>query len=176
MRTIEISDRAFAFLQENAEPLIDTPTSALDKIIDKFAKLQAQAPAPSPSTSDSWIFREPNFPSVKHSNPIGAEIAGEKVNQSTWQLVLAEVMNHCSHKGASNEEILKYARVKVKTGAKTYPVDQMAIRFGGLDAERAFRYIRALSRRFRLAITIDILWKEIDGAQFPGKSSTLIIG
>lgn len=175
MPKIEISDAAFAFLQQHAEPFVDTPASALDKVL--FGNASAVANAGVTPGTTQMHFAGTNLPSVKFTVIRNAMIDGKPVQKNTWNHILEDMISICSERGANTADILHVLKANKVEGEKTdngfRHVPGANLSFQGLEANRACENIIRLAEKFAVPVSIEIRWNADEGAQHPGKSAVI---
>lgn len=181
MKTIEISDSAFAYLQAQAVPLQDTTVSVLDRLIDEHICLGSGAlkQSETPEAKLVMAFGLENMPNVSFTTIDAATINGLSVKRLFWNDILAEMIAVAVKLGGTKDEFGKLLSAQIHEGKPAdnghWHVKGTDISFQGLDAVRACKNIAALSKVFSIAVSIHLRWQANPKAQFAGSIGHLVL-
>jgi len=180
MATIEISDSAFEYLQSIATPFIDTPATALDKLIQAHQEFTRHPNSNAQHGQDSSFgleFTQSNLPNVSFTDIKSAKIDGLPVAKKYWNNVLETVVEIALHKGATPKYLRDFLTWKTQEGAHDENgyrfIEAAGFSFQGLDAVRACKNIFLAAEEFGLDIEIVVRWQDNPKAQFAGQIGTL---
>lgn len=177
MHSIEISDSAFSYLKERAEPLTDTTVTVFDKIVSEHKNLCGKPKLEETSTANLYGFAD--CPSVKFTSVVSAKIASKPASQNYWNNILEDVVAACIKNGAEPANVRASMNAKVKMGAYVENgyrhVPAAGFSFQGLEAVRACRNILTLAEKFSIALDISFRWQDNEAAAFPNKTGRIVI-
>ncbi len=186
MPSIEITGDQFQRLQKFAEPLIDTPQSAFEKVL----LLAERRPAPAPAAAAgpealTVIARTPrydrsNLPSVKHTYIRAARVDGKVVARNEWNASLLEVLAAVARRTSLLEALQETpinATPSRKDGVDGYTWrENLGLSVQGVSAETASRAILQLGDTYAIPIRIEFGWHRSPKAAKPGQEGVLIAG
>jgi hypothetical protein len=176
MPSIEISDSAFNYLKERAEPLTDTTVTVFDKIVSEHKNLCGMPKHDEVSAANVYGYAD--CPSVKFTSVLSAKIASKPASQNYWNNILEDVIAACVKNGADAVKVRASMNAKVKMGAHVENgyryVPAAGFSFQGLEAVRACRNILTLAEKFAVALDIRFRWQDNEAAAFPNKTGRLI--
>lgn len=178
MPTVKISDEAFAYLQSQAEPLVDTVSSVLDRV------LEAQKSGKSNGVSEDgvMVFGIDTMPSVKHSTVTMVQVDGHDLAKPDWNHSLVFVIERAIAKGAAPTELKAKMQANCVDGAPSeaevkkgyrYSPKTAGFTFQGLDAERACKNIMSIAKDYALSTSIGFRWGYDAPSYHAGKSAKL---
>jgi len=180
MQTAEISDAAFQYLKEQAEPLVDTTASVLDRIIAEHKKMTASKNVS--ATIAEISFGAADLPSVTHSTIIASRVNGEAVPKSDWNHSLSHLMSVIIQSGVKSELVRRSVAANFLQGPISDADEKKGYRykaggddwfFQGLDAERACKNLAKLSAKFNVTLEIRIQWGPSAKHGLGGKTAVL---
>ena len=174
----EISDFAFNYLKEMAEPLVDTVETALDKLILEHQSVFG-GPSRTVDVEQAGVYRRANLPDVKFTMIDAASVAG-KPCKASWNHILEATIAASAAKGVSREDIKMALDANVFIGKKTDTgfryVSSADISIQGLEANRAAHNILKLADRFAVSVEIEVAWPSASKGAHPGSTKTLVGG
>lgn len=177
MQSIQISDELYRRFEKLGVPFVDTHESLMDRLISfgeiHSQSLQHQAKAGQARSGQAhsgqqleFSFAEP--PNVTYTRILGWTLDGRAQQQKTWNSIIEELLRHLHER---NADILNQTSVNVKRGTgyhKGYKyIPKIGVSYQGLSAEDAFRAIKEFSEKYRLDISIHVIWLDKPNAQFP---------
>jgi hypothetical protein len=173
MHKIEVSESAFEYLKNLAEPFLDTPASVLDRIIAEHRALRTELIVdPIGSKPARVTYRMEQLPPLLHTKIERANISGKTVTRPKWSLLVEEMMREAARSGRTPKEISAALEAQTWPGERTDTgfryVKEAGVSFQGLDANRSCRALLGLSRAFEIPIEIDFYWRENEKAHLPG--------
>jgi hypothetical protein len=174
----QISDFAFNYLKEMAEPLVDTVETALDKLILEHQSFFG-GPSRTEEFDDSNTYRRANLPDVKFT-AIDAATIGGKPCRASWNHILEATIAACAIKGTPREDMKAILDANVFLGKRSDAgfryVPEADISIQGLEANRAAHNILKLADRFEVSVRIDVAWPSMSKGAHPGSTKTLVGG
>jgi hypothetical protein len=175
MPSIEITDTDFQRLQKFAVPLIDTPTSAITKILDKLEGLNGTTPMKPRIISHSSVceFGAGNVPPLVHTKLMDARFNGAAPEKINWgslvRFALTTAMAHC--KTAKDLHRLSGANVvqgkKETDGYKFVPSHGFS--FQGVSAEDAAKIVVRCAKALGVTASFEFEWRDKESAYQPGE-------
>lgn len=175
MPSIEISDRAFAYLKGRAEPFVDTPLSVLDRIL--FEKPHQPLTLAPTNQGATLMFTGTSAPPVKFAIIRSAILSGQKAVKNTWNHLLEDMITHCCKKGAPSQTVREALKANTADGEVSENgfryVSAAGFSFQGLEANRVCENIITLAEKFGVPFEIEIQWSLEEGAAHPGAVALL---
>ncbi|MEW5943593.1 MAG: hypothetical protein AB1710_07060 [Pseudomonadota bacterium] len=183
---VRISDDTFAMLQKIAQPLVDTPDSAIRRALGVYLEWQQRNPSaeptpkrqPIPSKATAGKFFKPDSPpDLTHTSVLSGNIAGTSVNK--WNHLMEEA--HAQAYKALRGDIdglqrISEAHIKrgdtVDSGFK--PVKNCGFSVQGVEANKAWAVSLRLAKKFRFPISVEFRWQQKDGAAYPGEIGQIV--
>lgn len=176
--TLEIPDRLFQRLQKFAIPLVDTPISVIERLVDHF---EATTPTPTPLTPATT--QNPDFksfdplapPDLLHTRVEGA--FGSKRFRKWNELVrLAHI--EAFEKAGSFEALRDATHSQIREGnhdgdSGFHYLPEVGISVQGVDARHAWTYALRLAQYLKAPLRVNIHWRNNKKAAFPGESGTI---
>jgi hypothetical protein len=182
MKTIEISDEAFNYLQVRAIPLQDTTVSVLDRLVEEhksFGNQEIKSAVESNGARLDMSFGVANLPNVSFTTIDAATISGQSVKKCYWNDILADMILAAIKVGASKDKVKAILSAQIREGQHSdngyRHVAGADFSFQGVDAERACKNIAALSKAFGIAVSIKLRWQSSPKAQFAGQVGHLVL-
>lgn len=178
MKTVEISDEAFSFLKANAEPLVDTVETTLDRLLAELRLRRENSDgADKEAAAQALKFGPKNLPNVTHTKFLAAYVNGSPVKKRDWNHLLAAAMAAAANSGCSKAEVLSCAPVNIVESTdyaySYYAVPGLGVSFQGVDAKRACSFIAAIASQCGVKIKAKIQWYPKEGAAYPGEQAEL---
>jgi hypothetical protein len=185
MPVIRIPDPVFHRLQAFATPLVDTPATVIEKLLDFYEshwKSQEEAtrvhvPPVSPphNRSDFTQFDPDHPPDLTHTRVISAEFDAQSVENWNDLVHVAHrrAMRHVRSfealRSASASSLVKGRRAD--SGFQYIPDIDLSIQ--NVEANRAWRNSLQLARKLGCSLQVKFEWRNKDQAAFPGKRAVL---
>jgi hypothetical protein len=179
MPTVDISAKAFAFLQSRAVPLKDTAETVLDRILSEFEALSGKSTQNESAAIAGLVFSGNNIPSFKFTDVISAKINGKNASQRYWNNILEDCIAFCAQKKITSSDIMKHMKANVQAGrfeenGYRY-VESADISFQGLEANRIIKNLVSLSTQFEIPIDVRIKWQNKEGSAYPGQEARFVL-
>ena len=179
--SIELSSQTFARLQAFAVPLVDNPETVINRLIDFFeAKEGASAPASSNGGGNTIrLFSPVSPPSLTHTKVLAVEFSGGLLlhGQANWNGLLNAAVREAKARAKSANELKQLIIVPFVDGQKTKEgyrfLSDVGISVQGQDANGAWKAAYHIAERLSLALTVTFVWREKEGAAFPGVTGRL---
>jgi hypothetical protein len=184
MPSIEITSDQFQRLQKFAEPLVDTPQSAFEKIlaIAERGGNVVQRPARDFRGVDTpkETYDRSSLPSVKHTYIRSARIDGKPVARTEWNASLLAMLSAVASRTPllpALRETPINATAENRDGVDGYAWrEQLGLSVQGVSAETASRAILQLGDAYSIPVEIEFGWHNSPKASKPGKQGLLIAG
>lgn len=177
MPSVEISEKAFAFLKENAEPLVDTVATTLDRLLEELAAFRGSKSNKSSDAVGGMKFGLKDYPNVTHTKFLSASVNGTPLAKKDWNHLLAATMDAAAESGKTKAEVLSCAPVNIVESTayqySYYAVKGLGLSFQGVDAKRACAFIAALASLAGIKISARVQWYAKEGAAFPGEQADI---
>jgi len=175
--TIQVEQDDFHRLQQYAEPLVDTPASALRKVLDK-ADASADEKSTKMETKENplpIIFFA--MPPITHTKFLGGVFEGRDPEKNTWDAFLRLALEICQSKAGDFDKLKRasganiVAEVKNDKGYKYNT--KLRFSYQGVSADDALSIIERLAKHFGLQWRAEFEWRDKQEAAFPGQRATL---
>ena len=176
---IRISDAAFQRLQTLAEPLVDTPASIIDRVLEYYEQHNSPKPSPKPiskpAAASSSSFDPDSPPDLTHARVLAA-VVGEKT-ASSWKGVVQKVHLVAMVKLKSIDVLQKVTTSNLIPGRKRDKgyeyVKALDASIQKTDANVAWRQSLHLAKEAGVPIKVEFQWLEKQGASRPGQRGVL---
>lgn len=178
---IRISTETFSMLQKVAQPLVDTPDSAIRKALVAYLDMQSsdstirtsKSPVLTPPLAhDVMNFNPDTPPDLTHASFKAGLVADRSVNK--WNRLLIEA--HAKAFESLGQDIAALQRVseanirkRETTEAGFKPVNDLGFSVQGVESNKAWSISRELAKKFGFPISIEFRWQQKEGAAFPGQ-------
>jgi predicted transcriptional regulator len=177
MPSIEIADSTFKRLQALAKPLIDTPDSVIDRLLDHYEDAREGRGACSANgTQDAAAmlrFDPGQLPSLTHAKLRKASFAGRDLPRPNWNELVRTAVEAGLERFKSADELIRVTDARIVKGAKTdegySPLPGRGISVQGVDAHDAWRIAYGLARKLSVPIEVIFEWRDKEGAAHPGE-------
>lgn len=164
----------------HAEPLVDSPGTVIDKLLDYYEKNTEQ-----PSTvnrqnaSGSLIkFDTEKSPDLTHTRVLAANIGGLELENPNWNRIV-----YAAHaqalKGAKNSILLaESSTANVAIGRKEDEgyryLPELSLSIQGQDSNSAWESIVNLAKEFDFPIEVRFKWRDRKESAYPGEVGYMI--
>ena len=177
MPTIEISDSTFKRLQALARPLVDTPDSVIDRLLDSCDCETGSSHVPSIGGSVHAMRFDPvDMPSLTHTKLRRAVINGREVPGPNWNELARNAIELALEKVGGFEQLCRITDARIVSGLKTdegyKPLGATGLSVQGIDAMDAWRVTLGLARKLSIPVEVVFEWREKQGAAYPGAVGT----
>ena len=176
---IRISDSTFERLKALAEPLVDTPATVIDRVLDFYDKqnnrsVSTKRPLPSPSANSTFDPEQP--PDLTHTRVLAA-VVGEKT-AGTWNGVHRQVHRLALLKLKSFEELRKASLANIVQGRRVGKgfeyLKNIDTSIQNREANVAWREALHLAKKAGIPLEVEFRWQEKQGAARPGQKGSLL--
>jgi hypothetical protein len=177
MPSIEIADSTFKRLQALAKPLIDTPDSVIDRLLDHYEDAREGRSARSANgTQDAAAmlrFDPGQLPSLTHAKLRKASFAGRDLPRPNWNELVRIAVEAGLERFKSADELIRVTDARIVKGSKTdegySPLTGRGISVQGVDAHDAWRIAYGLARKLSVPIEVIFEWRDKESAAHPGE-------
>ncbi len=184
MPVIRISEPTFRRLQAIAVPLVDTPSTVVDKVLDVYDSVKAgrHPHEPEPVVSTSTVppdLAAPSHsgaePDLTHARIISGAFAGTSV--TTWNNLV-----HAAHRAAfaqlgTLDQVKSISRSNILRGRYRtrgfHYLKDLDVSIQNVNANDAWRRALHMARRLNVPIHIEVEWEDRRDAAHPGQRRTL---
>jgi hypothetical protein len=189
---IRISDQTFAKLQLLAQPLVDTPESVIDRVLDNAlastkainGKNEFTVTQPAPVNkqrvvaSFSGLEINPESPdNLTHTRVRYARFGDHEVKQPNWNEVMRMAHSIALESLGSFEALRMATSANMKKGAYTgegfSAIHEAGISIQGADANKAWQHSLRLAKKIGTSIEVQFEWYSKPVAAHPGKQGRL---
>jgi hypothetical protein len=119
-------------------------------------------------------------PSLTFTKPLKATINGKPIQNPNWSTILHFMLGQIKAKGFDGEKLVQELAVPCKTakyeedGYRYYP--ELGISVQGQSAADAWKEVDRLSKKWRIFVIVEFIWRHNPKAQHPGKAGILRAG
>jgi len=181
--SIEISPQTFARLQSCAIPLVDNVETVITRLID-FYEAREGAPVPgsgAEAASEVRQFNPLSPPNLTHTKVLAVEFCGRPLEhrQANWNGVLDAAIREAKACAKSPSELKQLIIIPFVEGPKTNEgfrfLSDAGVSVQGQDANGAWKGACHIAQQLSLAIAVTFVWREKEGAAFPGVTGRLAV-
>jgi hypothetical protein len=181
--SIEISPQTFARLQACAVPLVDNIETVITRLIDFYeAREGASVPGSgAEAASEVRQFNPLSPPNLTHTKVLAVEFCGRPMEhrQANWNGLLDAAVREAKIHAKSTSELKQLIIIPFAEGPKTDEgfrfLSDVGVSVQGQDANGAWRGACHIAQRLGLAIAATFVWREKEGAAFPGVTGRLSV-
>lgn len=179
MPHIELSESTFKRLQKLAKPLIDTPSTIIDRLIDHYEDADEDAGSPGVVKDPVAMIRfDPvEVPSLTHTKLRKASFGGRELSRPNWNELVRSAIDAGLERLKTFEELSRVTDARIVKGVKTdegfSPMPNRGISVQGVDAHDAWRIAYGLARKLTLPVDVIFEWRDKEGAAHPGEIGTI---
>jgi hypothetical protein len=182
---IRISDDTFAMLQKVAQPLVDTPDSAIRRALAVYLSREETKSEVAAAPTKPQVEQHPHVlkqfdpdspPDVTHTSFLNGEVAGAKVDNWNHLLLKAHAAAYQAiHGDLAALKLVSEANIRkgVATASGFKPVKQLGFSVQGVEAKKAWSISLGLAKKFGFNISAQFRWREKEGAAYPGQLGRL---
>ena len=190
MATIEIPDSLFARLQKLAVPLVDTPATVIQRLLNSHEAETGQGVATAVAVRTEPLEQrrarplsesEPGkVPSLRHTRILAAEFAGRKADG--WNSLVHVAHIEAVRRLGSVEAVRRLSTGKMmlgqanseraKSGYRYVPEINACIQ--NVDANHAWSNTFRLAKALKVPVEVELEWLDKHEAALPGKTARLL--
>lgn len=185
--SVELSPQTFSRLQAHAVPLVDNIETVIGRLIDFY---ESRDGAPVPASPDGAggnaggkvrQFNPASPPSLTHTKVLAVEFCGIPLEhgEANWNGLLNAAVRVAKSRAKSVSELKQFVIIpfvegqKVDEGYRYFP--ELGISVQGQDANGAWKAIRHIAQKLGLQLTTTFIWREKEGAAFPGVTGRFVV-
>jgi len=188
MPAIEIPDSLFTRLQKLAVPLVDTPATVIQRLLDSHEAETGQAVASAGQTGPQEQRRaqplnesEPGkVPSLRHTRILTAEFAGRKADG--WNNLVHVAHIEAVKRVGSVEAVRRISTAKLMPGMANSDRARAGFRYvaeinaciQNVDANHAWANTFRLAKALKVPVEVELEWLDKREAALPGKTARLL--
>jgi hypothetical protein len=183
MPVIRIPDPVFERLQGIATPLVDTPASVIEKLLDFYDSNGGQRAG---ATSAKPVHPEPPArtlaftaeapPDLHHTRVLSARFDGQTA--SNWNDLVQVAHLWALQRLGSFEELRSISLSKISSGRRSdsgyHPVADLNLSVQNVDSNLAWRNTVNLAQRLRVPVEVEFEWRQAEGSANPGQRGSLV--
>lgn len=172
--SIELSSATFARLQDHAVPLVDNIESVINRLVDFYeAKAGGAAPVDGSSgVNRSFAVAAP--PDLTHTKILSVKLNGKPLghDQAKWNSLLFTIVREAKARTSSDTDFHRLGisniieKEKNDEGYRYLP--DLGISVQQRDANATWRTVSMVAQKLGLALEVVFVWRDRDGAAFPG--------
>ncbi len=180
MPIVRIPDPIFERLQAIATPLIDTPASVIEKLLNfydsqgKQARPMSAAPVDA-KRDDACGFDPDRPPNLTHTRVLAAQFDGQQA--SGWNelvhLAHRRALSRLGSFGALRSATLSNITQGQRKDSGFQYLSDIGVSIQNVSSQEAWLKVLNLARRLNAAVQVDFEWRQKPGAARPGKSGSL---
>ncbi len=187
MPMLEISNPVFARLQKLATPLVDTPETVLERLLDHYEQCNNQRrssavavpKASSPKVAGSQLFKPDSPPDLRHARVLAARIGN--TTASGWNKLVHAAHAEAFRRLGSLDALRAVTTSNLKRGRansddtirgyRYLPDADVSIQ--NVDAQHAWSNALRLAKHLNVELTVDFEWMDKPDAAHPGMKGRL---
>ena len=176
MPSVELSPQTFSRLQAHAVPLVDNIETVITRLIDFYESRDGAPVAAREDGTGGKIrqFSPVSPPSLTHTKVLAIEFCGRPLDhrQVNWNGLLDAAVRVAKSSAQSAGELKRLVIIPLVEGKKEdegyrYLTD-VGISVQGQDANGAWKAAGHIAQKLGLQLTTTFVWREKEGAAFPG--------
>jgi hypothetical protein len=180
--SITVSQEVFERLQRHAKPFVDSPETVITKALDA---LERPPQTVGPVKSDGQRNSFPEFealapPNLTFTKVVAASFNGVAIKPANWNRLLDAAVSHAATQIGDFNNLRRIAAINIATGKKTdegyHQVPEAGVSVQGQDANGAWRSIMFIAQNLKCTVEVSFIWRNKDGAEYPGKTGTMRFG
>ena len=174
MRTIQIDDTTYQRLETHVSLTDNTEDKIVRRALDALDRQKQAGTSIPPDARPVGVlsYSDKNIPNLTHTKVTNASVGGRALPHANWNSILDEVLLAAAKSGLKANDIRAIGGVKVVEGSKLdegfSPLRGTGLSVQGQDANRACFGALSLGKKIGLKVKIEFLWRNKEGAAFPG--------
>jgi len=177
MPQIELKDATFKRLQGLANPLVDNPSTVIDRLIDHYELVHSVPELrPTPAPRNFTKFEPTNMPSLTHTKLRSASIANRQLKRPNWNELVRVALEVAYGMVGTFEKLQRITDARIVQGTKNVdgfsPLGPFGFSVQGVDSQDAFRIAFGIARNLSLPMEVFFEWRDKEGAAYPGSAGT----
>ena len=180
MHSLSISTTTFKRLERHAKAFVDTPDTVINRALAALDRL-AGVPAPNNgySTASERRIDPQQLPDLTHAKILDATVAGTAVPRPNWNLLLKKMVRLAIKRVGTLDELCRLCPINAVSGQKedegySYLPD-IDVSVQGQASNAACQAVVAIAQSFDIALDIGFLWRNKQGAAYPGERGRIRI-
>jgi hypothetical protein len=180
---VELSDALFARLQKLATPLVDNFETLIARLADSYENNQQNLSQSTLSLESRQVeqisrrFLAGSPPDLKHTKVLSIQIGGAPLHKATWNGLLFELLRRAKSYLQNNDDaqrliIVNFVHGKKEDEGYTF-IPEIGLSIQGQTANSAWRGAFHIARQLSIPIEVQFLWRDKEGAAFPGMTGRL---
>lgn len=177
---VEISDSTFRRLQAIARPLIDTPSSVIDALVEHYETTKPNGSVGTTSKgapASRRSFDPGNPPPLTHTKLLSASFGSVEIDRPKWNELVRKSLELAFAKANDFDEVRRISGANIIKGLKTdegySPLGTLGVSVQGVDAHDAWRIAYSIAKKLGVSIEIGFEWRDKEGAAYPGEVGTI---
>jgi len=180
--SINVSQEVFERLQRHAKPFVDSPETVITKALDALEK---PAQRVDPLVPDEKVNSLPEFgaldpPNLTFTKVVAASLNGVAIKPANWNRLLDAAVIHAAAQIGDFNKLRRIAAINIATGEKTdegyHHLPEAGVSVQGQDANGAWRSVMFIAQNLKCSVEVSFIWRNKDGAEYPGKTGTMKFG
>ncbi len=174
---IRISDAIFKRLQEHATPLVDTPATVIEKLLDFYDRSDKTIQTTkTPITQNKVIEIDPDYPEdLTHTKIMSATFGKYQVTK--WNKLVDIAHIEAMSKLNSFDE-LKNISISNIINSESHDkgfrfLEEIGISIQGENANQTWKSALHLAKHLRIPIIVKLIWRSNKKSSHPGKTGIL---
>jgi len=171
--SVELSPSTFIRLQAHAVPLVDTIESVINRLLDTF-ETKGGVPVAGEEGENVRQFNPHTPPDLTHTKVLAVEFDGKALERgdANWNGLLNAAVRKAKGKAKSAADLKRLLAVNFVEGSKADEgyrfLSDIGLSVQGQDANGAWRAARHVAQQVGCPLTVTFVWREKEGAAFPG--------
>jgi hypothetical protein len=171
---VSLPEHLFARLQKLATPLVDTPASVIEKLLDYYEERHGRV-SPEPPNANSRLMDPEHPDDLRHTRVLHASFCGEKAGN--WNELL-QVAHRVAFRKASSYDALRLMTIaNIVSGEKTDSgfvfLRDIGISIQNVESNKCWRDALHLGKNLNGNIEVTLQWRDKEGAAHPGEVAVM---
>ena len=179
MPDIAIEQSTFERLQRHAMPLVDTTDMVLNRALDALESQEGKADRKADPPLVKRRIDPRALPDLTHTKILDASLAGERVAQPKWNILIGRILVSAMKQLANFDEVRKLCPANIVQGNKSDEgyrhLSEIDVSVQGMSSNDACRALVAVAQSLGIGLEITLMWRPRDGAAYPGEKARLCV-